>query len=98
ARPLIVEGAVGDANLRAFMNWEDLSTEGTIKLLNHWQKLGQFRKDHPAVGAGVHRMVSESPYRFTRSFQRGDYVDQVLVVWDNTGEMVPVKGVFANGA
>ncbi len=46
SRPLITEGANGDANLRSFMNWDELeqnvergghSIQG---ILAHWQKTG----------------------------------------------------------
>jgi energy-coupling factor transporter ATP-binding protein EcfA2 len=67
-RKLIVAGAEGDANLRSNMNWEDIKNNPeTQKLLEHWQKLGQFRRNHPAVGAGFHKMISNSPYWFSRT-------------------------------
>ena len=43
----------------------------------HWQKLGQFRKAHPAIAAGSHKKVSDKPYAFVR--QKGK--DKVLVVF-----------------
>jgi len=59
ARELIVEGATGDANLRSFMNWEKIHHDKKTKeILNHWQKLGQFRANHPAIGAGKHEVIS----------------------------------------
>ncbi|MPQ47717.1 alpha-amylase [Marinifilum sp. N1E240] len=83
ARPLIIEGTVGDATLRSFMNWEEIETdEHTQAVLSHWQKLGQFRRDHPAVGAGMHKMISEKPYVFHRSFEKGEISDQVFVALD----------------
>jgi alpha-amylase len=50
ARRLTVPGAVGDATLRSFMNWETTNEA----VLQHWQKLGTFRHNNPAVGAGDH--------------------------------------------
>ena len=44
ARPLKVRGARGDANLRSFMNWDDLEQEHTQSILSHWQKLESFAK------------------------------------------------------
>ncbi|HZJ35905.1 MAG TPA: alpha-amylase family glycosyl hydrolase [Gillisia sp.] len=80
ARSLIIEGTEGDATLRSFMNWEGIaSNENTQKILTHWQKLGQFRANHPAVGAGIHKMISEKPYYFSRSFSKGDYNDSVVI-------------------
>ncbi|WP_298539742.1 alpha-amylase family glycosyl hydrolase [uncultured Aquimarina sp.] len=79
ARSLIIEGAQGDATLRSNMNWEDLETEETKSLLLHWQKLGKFRKDHPAIGAGKHKMISETPYVFSRTYKKEDVTDSVVV-------------------
>lgn len=37
-------------------------------LLQHWQTLGQFRQQHPAIGAGVHQQLSDnSGYVFSRT-------------------------------
>ncbi|MBO3115662.1 alpha-amylase [Winogradskyella sp. DF17] len=77
ARILKVDGAEGDANLRSFMKWEDKVNNSEI--LSHWQKLGQFRAKHPAVGAGEHQMLSESPYLFKRTYKKGDVNDVVAV-------------------
>jgi alpha-amylase len=60
ARDLTINGTVGDATLRSFMNWNDISNKNETKnILNHWQKLGQFRVNHLAVGAGKHNLISE---------------------------------------
>lgn len=59
ARDLTIDGAVGDATLRSFMNWDSISNDTTQKILNHWQNLGQFRANHTAVGAGKHELISE---------------------------------------
>ncbi|MFA8433195.1 MAG: alpha-amylase family glycosyl hydrolase [Marinifilaceae bacterium] len=83
ARSLVIEGTVGDATLRSKMNWEQIqSDENTQNILAHYQKLGVFRANHPAVGAGVHKMISEKPYVFTRSFAKGEYKDNVVVGLD----------------
>jgi alpha-amylase len=82
-RSLIVEGTEGDATLRSFMNWEDIqSNPATQKALLHWQKLGQFRKNHPSIGAGVHQEITTQPYTFSRMFAKSDYIDQVVVGLD----------------
>ena len=78
-RPLIIEGTVGDATLRSFMNWDEMDNAATKKLLAHWQKLGQFRKAHPAIGAGTHKMISKSPYTFSRTYKN----DKVVVMCGN---------------
>jgi alpha-amylase len=96
ARPLRVEGARGDANLRSFMNWEDLARGGnTAEVLAHWRKLGRFRRAHPAVGAGEHRQLQAEPYIFGRTL--GD--DRVLVAMDQGAgaKVIPVFGMFSDG-
>ena len=97
ARILKVEGAEGDANLRSFMNWDDQTKNQEI--LNHWQKLGQFRAKHPAVGAGLHQMITESPYVFYRSFQKNDFKDLVVIgLGLNKGEKtLDVSRLFKDG-
>ena len=61
ARRLVVEGTEGDATLRSFMNWDSIAKRTRTKdVLTHWQKLGQFRANHPAVGAGIHQMITQS--------------------------------------
>ena len=80
--------------------WEKIGTDpDTQLLLQHWQKLGQFRNKHMAVGAGVHKMISEAPYTFSRSYSEGDYEDSVLVVLDAPlgHKTVDVRGYFEDG-
>jgi alpha-amylase len=100
ARPLHVPGAEGDANLRSFMNWEDREPGGAAAdILEHWRKLGRFRRAHPAVGAGVHRTHQVKPYIWSRTLDAGGRSDRVLVAMDlGEGEMsVPVFGLFPEG-
>jgi alpha-amylase len=83
SRPLIIDGTVGDATLRSNMNWEEIENNvQTQSVLRHWQKLGRFRRDHPAVGAGVHKMISKSPYVFSRILKKSDFEDVVIVGLD----------------
>ena len=101
ARPLEVAGAVGDANLRSFMNWEDLQTDAEVQsLVQHYGRLGKFRKRHPAVGAGVHRMISDEPYWFVRTYEGEGFKDVVVIGLDQpTGDkMVQVSGIFKDGS
>lgn len=80
ARRLVVNGTEGDAKLRSFMNWDSIAKQPRTKeVLTHWQKLGQFRANHPALGAGVHQMITQEPYVFYRSFSKGNYIDLVVV-------------------
>jgi alpha-amylase len=100
ARPLKVEGAEGDANLRSFMNWADLERgRATARVLEHWRKLGRFRRAHPAVGAGVHRTLQAKPHIFSRELGSGGRLDRVLVAMDQGegAKTVPVFGVFPDG-
>ena len=99
ARSLVVDGTIGDATLRSFMNWDAIqNTPRTKAIMGHWQKLGQFRANHPAVGAGVHQMIPESPYTFSRGFSKDDFKDLVVVGLDlPIGEKVlDVSKVFEN--
>lgn len=98
ARPLRVEGAQGDANLRSFMNWGDLGEAQTAATLEHWRKLGRFREAHPAIGMGVHRTLRAEPFLFSR-ISTADGGDRVVVAMNLTPGPVtiPVHGVFADG-
>ncbi len=92
-RPLIIEGANGDVNLRGMMNWGE-----NPELLSYWQKLGKFRHDHLAVGAGVHQMISEEPYVFARTYNKNDVNDVVVIAVNEPGTVIiPVDGYFENG-
>jgi len=107
SRPLIIEGTQGDATLRSFMNWDDLENNAqTAKILNYWQRLGQFRARHMAIGAGIHQQISQAPYTFSRVFNDKRHSDQVVVaVLSDTdikmareGLRIDLGGIFAEGA
>ena len=100
ARSLTIEGTEGDATLRSFMNWEDLdSLPETKKIHRHWQKLGQFRANHPAIGAGKHKRLAKSQYVFSRTYVNGEYRDKVVVGLDlpKGKKSLWVKGFFGDG-
>ncbi|MCR9227680.1 MAG: alpha-amylase family glycosyl hydrolase [Flavobacteriaceae bacterium] len=100
ARSLTIEGTEGDATLRSFMNWEDLkSLPETQKIHRHWQKLGKFRANHPAIGAGKHKRLAKSPYVFSRTFINGEFRDKVVVGLDlpKGKKSLWVKGFFGDG-
>ena len=100
ARSLVIEGTSGDATLRSFMNWDDiLNNPKTQDILKHWQKLGQFRAKHPAVGAGIHQMITQNPYVFYRSFYQNDYQDLVVVGLDMSKgtKTLDVSKIFKDG-
>ena len=99
-RSLVIEGTNGDATLRSFMNWDAIKTNAkTQKTLLHWQKLGQFRQNHPSVGAGVHKQITAKPYVFSRQYSNKDYTDKVVVGLDlPTGKKeISVGTIFKNG-
>lgn len=105
ARSLSMNGTdenpvIGDANLRSFMNWDELdSLPAKKEILSHWQKLGSFRNNHLAVGAGRHNRLSKSPYVFSRSYVKDDFKDKVVIGLNlPTGKKVlTVKGFFGDG-
>ena len=95
ARSLTVE-AQGDATLRSFMNWEDLDKQSTKQVLEHWQKLGTFRNNHIAVGAGRHEVINSSPYTFSRTTED----DKVIIALEAAvgAKNIQVGELFADGA
>ncbi|WP_407556615.1 alpha-amylase family glycosyl hydrolase [Winogradskyella sp. 4-2091] len=100
SRSLIVPDTEGDATLRSMMNWDSIAKRKRIKeVLTHWQKLGQFRAKHPAVGAGTHQMITSSPYYFYRSYQKGDFKDLVLIGLDleQGKKVIDVSKIFEEG-
>ena len=100
ARDLTIEGAQGDATLRSYMNWEDLdSLPETKRIHEHWQKLGTFRNNHPAIGAGTHQRLAKIPYVFSRTYSKGDFKDKVVVGLDlpKGKKSLWVKGFFGDG-
>ncbi|MCK4562531.1 MAG: alpha-amylase [Flavobacteriaceae bacterium] len=100
ARSLIIEGTVGDATLRSNMNWEQINSDKeTQDILTHWQKLGQFRRNHPAIGAGVHQMISKSPYIFSRILKKEFFEDKVIIGLElqKGNKEIEVGSIFKNG-
>jgi alpha-amylase len=100
ARPLVIEGTQGDATLRSFMNWDEIkSNPETQSVLLYWQKLGQFRKNHPSIGAGIHKQISAKPYTFSRTFSKDYYSDAVVIALDLPigKKEISVGTIFENG-
>lgn len=97
ARSLTFDGTIGDATLRSMMNWEDINNlDDTKKILTHWQKLGQFRANHPAVGAGKHQVISEeNGLVFSRVYNQ----DQVIIGIDmfESAINIDVSSIFKDG-
>ncbi len=99
ARDLTIEGTIGDATLRSFMNWEELDSLKTREILTHWQKLGKFRNAHPAIGAGKHKRLGKKPYVFSRTYTEGDFKDKVAIGLNlpRGKKSLWVKGFFGDG-
>jgi len=101
-RELVIPGTRGDAALRGLMNWEEIESN-TLRsgvhvadVLIHYQKLGRFRRDHPAVGAGRHQMISETPYIFSRVYESESFSDRVVVgmQMEPGKKQIDVNGLF----
>ncbi|MDY2729340.1 MAG: alpha-amylase family glycosyl hydrolase [Clostridium sp.] len=60
---------------RSNMNWDSIDKS----ILSNWQKVGQFRTEHIAVGAGTHTKLSESPYTFSRVYDKNGVSDKVVI-------------------
>lgn len=80
-----------DQPTRTKMNWNSINQQ----VFTHWQKLGQFRNRHIAVGAGQHNEIpSTSGFAFSRIYTK----DKVACVINASGPTtVTVSSVFANG-
>ena len=101
-----VPGLSGDTHggsghsLRSDMNWSSID-QG---VLTHWQKVGTFRKNHVAIGAGQHRQITaynaSTGYTFERTYDDGNVTDGVICCVDapaNTSIAVNVSSLFGNG-
>lgn len=76
-RPFGPTGSDPLQGTRSDMNWQDVSGKSADNVA-HWQRLGQFRARHPAIGAGQQTTLSlKQGYGFVR--QHGD--DTVMVIW-----------------
>ncbi|MDP5208319.1 alpha-amylase family glycosyl hydrolase [Microbulbifer sp. 2205BS26-8] len=96
ARPMIVKNAGGDASMRSLMNWQDLERKTTQALLDHWRKLGQFRRANLALGAGEHSKLADQPYTFSRTLE-GEPPVLVALGVETGKKSLPVYGLFADG-
>ncbi|WLR42713.1 alpha-amylase family glycosyl hydrolase [Bacillus carboniphilus] len=94
ARPIDYSATWSDFQTRSDMNWDSINTN----VLEHWQKLGQFRNKHIAVGAGNHNQMSNSPYTFSRTYDHNGVTDKVVAVFEAAGSTtVDVSSVFVDG-
>jgi len=97
ARDLTIDDTVGDATLRSFMNWNDIQAKDeTKKILQHWQKLGQFRANHMSVGVGKHQLISEdNGLVFSRIRNEDKIIAGINLSKGN--KVLNVSSVFENG-
>ncbi|MGN1132786.1 MAG: starch-binding protein, partial [Ruminococcus sp.] len=87
-------------SLRSDMNWDSIDKDE----LAHWQKVGQFRNSHVAVGAGDHQQItaynSSTGYTFSRSYDDGTVADNIIATIGapkNTDIAVNVSSVWSDG-
>ena len=76
---------------RSDMNWA--SPDGEV--LEHWRKLGQFRRRHVALARGAHAKLADTPYTFSRQSSEDRVV--VAVGMSSPGK-VSVGAVYPEGA
>lgn len=101
-RPL-VSGCPSDGNggaghsLRSDMNWNSMNTS----VLEHWQKVGTFRNNHVAVGAGANSsLTANSGVAFSRTYDKNGVSDKIAAVVDasaNTSVTVDVSSLWTDG-
>lgn len=88
-----------DQRFRSDMDWDSV-TGSKASVLEHWQKVGQFRNDHLSVGAGEHEKLSDSPYTFSRTYhlEEEDEDKVVVALPDKAGTFtISVGTVFEDG-
>ena len=99
----LVPGVNNDGNggaghsLRSDMNWDSMDEN----VLAHWQKVGTFRNNHIAVGAGSNTNVeATSGVGFTRTYSKNGITDRVAAcigATKNTSVSIDVSGVWNDG-
>lgn len=68
-----------DHNIRSDMNWNSINTG----VLTHWQKVGKFRSNHIAVGAGTNKAITAtSGVAFVRQYDKNGIEDTVFACID----------------
>ena len=88
-----------DHAFRSFMNWETTDAEQ----LAHWQKVGKFRSNHVAVGAGANATIEStdaSGVAFTRTYNKNgveDAIAAVIASTANTDITITVGSIFEDG-
>jgi alpha-amylase len=83
------------------MNWDDIeNSDSTKAILTHWRKLGKFRNNHPAIGAGRHKLLPQDSYIFSRTYSNKDFEDKVVVGLDlpKGKKSISIEGIFEEGS
>lgn len=84
-------------SLRSDMNWDSLNKT----VLAHWQKVGQFRDNHVAVGAGENtKLTSTNGVAFGRTYDKNGVSDKVAAVIgasSNSDVTVDVSSIWKDG-
>jgi len=87
-------GSDATMGTRSSMDWENSDED----ILDHFQKLGQFRSRNPSVGAGQHTTLSTEPFIFTRIYEQDDQFNRVMVYLGEEGSAIlPVGEIFQEG-
>lgn len=80
---------------RSDFNWDAVDNDDN----KHWQKIGQFRRRNPAVGAGTQTELGSDTY--ARTFTDGDYSNAVVIklnTQNGQSYTVSVGNAFQDGA
>lgn len=84
-------------SLRSDMNWDSLNKT----VLSHWQKVGQFRNNHVAVGAGSNTKLSATNgVAFGRTYDKNGVSDKVAAVIgasSNADVTIDVSSLWKDG-
>lgn len=87
----------GDHDLRSDMNWDDMNED----TLAHWQKVGTFRNNHIAVGAGANAsLTSDDGVAFSRIYNSNDIYDKIAACigsTSNTDVTIDVSSLWEDG-
>ncbi len=98
-----VECSIHDHENRSFMNWSSIANANSndAKILAHWQKVGTFRNNHVAVGAGSHtNLTATNGVAFARNYSKNGVTDKVACVVGanaNASITITLNNTFANG-
>lgn len=80
---------------RSDFNWDAVDNDDN----KHWQKVGQFRRRNPAVGAGTQTKLDENT--FARTYSDGSYSNSVVIRLNTQNSQtysISVGSAFAEGA